>query len=926
MVKASRTSFVGRTEQLARLEAALEAAADGEPRVVLVGGEAGVGKTRLVTEFSTRARRRGAQTLAGGCYELSGGGLPYGPIVGMLRGIARRLDVVARRERLGALVDLLELLPSGEESSEAAEQPGEAGTAQARLFGLLLDLLDRLGQAGPVVLVIEDAQWADWSTLDLLRFWLHNLSDERTVIVVTYRSDEMHDRHPMSSVVAEAERNPLAERLELSGFDREELTQQLGSLLGEPPPPSTVERILTRSAGNPFFAEELVAAGVGDGDAPLPQGPRDLIMGRINALTQDVRDALEVIAATDRRVSHRLVAAACELPERALLRALREAVTHRLLVGDPETGTYSFRHELAREALYADLLPGERMRVHAAIAGALAEDPTLAGRQDALVAAELAHHWNAAHDAPRALQASVAAGQAAARIHAVAEAQRQLERALALWDRVPDAAARAGLNRGELLEQAAEASLWAGDVDRAIWLVEEALADIDPGKDAVRAGALHGRLAHYLWRWGDTERCLAEHAEANRLLAGHGTSPERARVLAAYGATLVSAAHYSEGRARSEEAVAMARAIGARQAEGHALNYLGISRTMTGDPEGGIAALRQAQDIARERDSFDDLKRSYANLSWALEKAGRLPEAAETVLAGLALTRAFHLELTAGALLLLNAANQLFQLGRWAEVDSLLQEARRLETSARFGPYLLQLRGELAMALGQFARAGEHLEAARRTSTKLTNPQLLGALHACRAELAWWQGRYGAAQAAVDDGLRLLAGTEDEQLALRLCAVGTRALADAAAAARAAQATAEAQAALEAGAALLALAGELGRTLAARSALLPEARASRRLVETEHTRLEERDRAEDWEAVAGAWDELHQPYGAAYARWRQAEALARQGRVSAMKATLRRAHDEASGLGAEPLRRRLELLAGVHGVELQGPPVAGARK
>jgi tetratricopeptide (TPR) repeat protein len=785
----------------------------------------------------------------------------------------------------------------------------------------------RGGEAGPVVLVVEDLHWADQSTLDLLVFWLHNLRSERAVIVGTYRSDELQDRHPMLSVIAEADRNARTERLELSGFDREELTQQLGGLLGAVPPAATVERILTRSAGNPFFAEELLGAGagVGEGDAPLPQGSRALIMRRVNALAQDVWEVLGVVAAIGRGASHRLVAAASELSERALLHALRDAVTHRLLVGDADMGTYSFRHELAREAIYADLLPGERMRLHAAIARALSEDPTLAGGPDALISAELAHHWHVAHDPLRALAASVAAGQAAAGIYAFSEAQRQLERALALWDRVPDAAAATGLTRGELLEQAADTSLWAGDINRAIALVREALAGIDPVREPIRAGALHERLGSYLWRWGDNERSVAAHAEANRLLTDQGASAERARALAGHGRVLVIAARYSEARARSEEAVAMARTIGARQVEGYALNYLGMSRTMTGDPDGGIAALREAQQIAKETGSFDDLRRTSSNLSWALHQAGRLPEAAETVLAGLALARELHLEFTAGAILLLNAAEQLFQLGRWTEVDELVRDAHRLDASARFGPYLHQIRGELAMALGHLDEAAEHLETARRTSTQLTDPQFRGALYACLAELACWQGRYDAARAAVHDGLDLLTGTEDEQLALRVCAVGMRALADEASAARAARAEARVEAAREAGTALLGRARELTRVLAGRSAVLPEARATMRLVHAEHARLEERDSAEGWEAVASAWDELQQPYRVACAHWRQAEALARQVGGAAMGATLVRAHDAAMRLGAGPLRQRLELLAGQHGVELHRSPLEVSR-
>jgi tetratricopeptide (TPR) repeat protein len=919
-----RTSFVGRQEHLGRLEAALAEASTGAPRVVLVGGDAGVGKTRLVTEFSIRAQQHGARTLTGGCYELSAGGLPYGPIVEALRGMVRVLDAAARRERLDSvLAELLTLLPIGEGPHHSPEGPS-TGTARARLFELLLALLDQLGRVAPVVLVVEDLHWADQSTLDLLVFWLHNLRDERIMVVGTYRTDEPHGQDPLQRLIAEADRNALTQRFELSGFDRTELAEQLGGLLGTAPPAATVERILARSEGNPFFAEELLVADM-EGSSGPPRGPRDLVMRRVNALSDDVRDALGVVAAAERKLSHRLLAAAYELPERTLLQALRVAVSHRLLVSDAETGTYSFRHELAREAIYAELLPGERMRFHAAIARAISEYPTLAGGQDALVAAELAHHWHAAHDSPKALAASVVAGQAAAGIYAFSEAQRQLERALALWQRVPDAAVHAGLTRGELLEQAADSSLWAGDIDRAIALVQEALAGTDPVREAVRAGALHERLGSYLWRWGDNERSVAVYAEANRLLANQGASPERARAIAGYGRALVIAGLYSEARARSEEAVAMARTIGARQVEGYALNYLGISRTMTGDPEGGIAALRETQQIAREASSFDDLKRACANLSWALEHAGRLPEAAETVLAGLELARELHLEFTAGAILLLNAADLLFQLGRWTEMDELIRDAHRLEASARFGPYLCQLRGELSMALGQFDQADENLETARGTSPRLTDSHFLGALHACLAELACWRGRHDAARAAVHDGLELLAGTEEEQLALRLCAIGMRALADKATAARTAGKEARVAATREAGAALIARSAELIRVLTARGRVLPAAHATMRLVHAEYARLEERDGAEGWEAVAAAWRELQQPYRAAYAHWRQAESLAHHGGGAAMGMALGRAYDAAIRLGARPLQEQLEVLAGQHDVELQRPPVEAGR-
>jgi tetratricopeptide (TPR) repeat protein len=925
MTMDSASSFVGRSAELTLLETALASAVAGSPRTMFVAGEAGVGKTRLVAEFSIRAQAQ-ARVLTGGCFELSGGGLPYGPIVEALRELLRSLDTAARDALLGSgYAELTRLLPIGQEQHGWRDQAVSGGSAQARLFELVLHVLDRLGEQLPVVLVVEDLHWADRSTLDLLTFLVHNLHEERILIVGTYRSDELYGHPHLRAALAELNRSRHIQRVELASFQREELAAQLRGILGAAPPAAMVDRVFARSEGNAFFVEELVAAGMGAADVRIPPRLRDVIIGRFEALSEDAKDVLRVVAVAGRRVGHPLVAVASGLPERALLQALREAVAQHFVVGDADDGTYIFRHELAREAIYADLLPGELAQLHAAVARELTADPRLAGDQAATVAAELAHHWYAAHDLPRALTTSIEAARSAVAIYAFAEAQRQLERALELWGRVPDAAAMAGVPHEDLLQEAADVALGAGDVDQALALVREALAKVDPARAPARAGVLQERLGHYLWRWGDSESSLAALAEANRLFASEGASPERARVLAAHGRLLMIAGRYSASRTLCEQAVAMARTIGARREEGNALNTLGVNLTMLGDPDAGVAALLQARSIADELQIVEDAMRAFNNLSTALESTGRLEEAADVMLDGLARARELDLELTAGAPLLANAADQLFMLGRWEEEDHLLRKAPRLEASTRYGSLLSMYRGELAMALGRFDESRQHLQRALRTSAHLREPQFLGPLYSCLAEHAIWRQDRRAAATAVREGLRLLADSEAEQLAIGLCALGIRAEADEAEGALEARAIIRAEAARSAGAALLDQAQQLIEQLARRGAVLPVGRAMLGVCQAEHTRLEGRAEPERWEIAAASWDRLSLPYRAAYARWRQAQALLVRGASAEATAALHQAHAAALRLGAEPLRRQLELLAEGSGIELQRPAAEARR-
>jgi predicted ATPase len=521
-------ALVGRARELAALEAAQGRADGGASVVVLVGGEAGVGKTRLVTEFAARQAGTGTRVLVGGCVPFTDGELPFAPAVEALRDLVGQVGV----ERVRALAgpswpELARLLPALGDPGRAGPAPPPEPTDQLRLFELLLGLLRALAEEAALVVVVEDVHWADRSTRDLLAFLARNLRRRRVVLVVTHRSDEP-GRRWLGPLLAELGRAG-AERLELDRLGRAESAEQMAAILGGPPPADLLDGVFARAEGNPFFTEELLAA-TDAGSGELPATLHDLLRGRVQAVSEPARQALRVAAVVGRRAPHRLVAAVAGLDGPRLDEALREAVAGKLLVTRPGGDGYEFRHALLQEVTYADLLPGERARLHGEVATALAGHPGWAGGTGATVAAELAHHWEAAGDLERALPAAVEAGVQAERAYAFVEAQRHFERALELWAEVPGAAGLTGLDRVGLLERAAGAAFLADDKPRAAQLWRDALAGVDPATDPVRAGLLHERLGRSLWLTLD-DAALDAYREAVRLVPAEPPSAERARVL-----------------------------------------------------------------------------------------------------------------------------------------------------------------------------------------------------------------------------------------------------------------------------------------------------------------------------------------------------------------------------------------------------------
>ena len=922
--RVSSPTFVGRVEQLRRLQAALERAAAGAPATVLVSGEAGVGKTRLVGEFSARAAAAGARVLVGGCIQLGEGALPYAPIVEALRPLPRSLEPDELRRLAGpAPAELGRLLP---ELLGPGDLPADAGvvvgTGQARLFELLLGLLERLGVQAPLVLVVEDLHWADRSTRDLLGFLARNLRQERVLLVATYRSDELHRQHPLRPLLAELDRSGRVRRLELERFGREELVALLAGIRGAPPAPELVDEILARSEGNPFFAEELLAA---DGGRGLPPGLRDILLVRVEALPAGAQAVLRVAAAAGRRVGHQLLAMVAGLPDAELLDGLRQAVTHQILVPQPEHDAYAFRHALMQEAVYADLLPGERGRLHAAFARALSDNPELSVGPGPSAAAELAYHWYAAHELPQALTAAVQAGQAAMGAYGFAEAQRHFERALELWDRVPEAAGRTGLDRLALLGLAAEAAYLTGEYGRAVALVRTAMQE-PAAATPFRAGMLYERLGRYLWQLGDDD-ALAAYEQAVRLIPADPPSPELARVLAGLARMQLLRPRFAEARATAERAITIGRQVGARGEEGHARNTLGSALAFLGQPDEGVSQLQQALRIAEAIDGADDLARAHVNLSDVLLGLGRLEEAVTVALEGAEATRRLGLGRPYIATLLGNAGAALFRLGRWDDADRLADQALAEYPSGLAAIWAHILRADLDIGWGSFPAAQEHLATARRLSTQVVfGAQFNGPLFRSLAELCCWQGRPDQALDAVTKALQLLAGTDAVRFVAPLVTLGLRALADRAQLARDRRDDAQAAQTQTAAAPWLERARALTRPpLPGEPHPTPETLAEAAASQAEHARLAGSSDPALWSVAAARWEQRGQPYPTAYARWRQAEALVAGGDRRGAEPTLLEAYRAATRLRAGPLRQEIELLARRARLALESPTAAPSR-
>jgi ATP/maltotriose-dependent transcriptional regulator MalT len=916
----TRGRFVGRTQELARLRQLVARAADGTPLLALLGGEAGVGKTRLVEQLAAGAEGQGVRVLGGGCVPLGEEGLPFAPVVEALRGLADQLDpaelaAVAgpARQELGRL---LPDLPWGAEAAAGAMGGSQAG--QGWLFELLLGLVQRLAARAPLLWVVEDLHWADRSTRDLLAYLATYLRAHPVLLMLTFRSDELDRLHPLRRLLAELVRNRRVVRLELPQFTRAELTEQLTSLLGADPPTRLLDDIYARSQGNPFFAEELLLAGGDPG--VLPASLQEVLLTRVVRLQPRTQQLLRVVAAAGPGVTQPLLAAVTGLDDQQLLECLREAVDQQLLLPEPGGDGYLFRHALLAEAVYAELLPGERVGLHTALAAALEAGIEGEG-PPASRAARLAYHWAAAGDPPRALTASIQAAEAAEGVSGFAEALLQLERALALWDQVPDAAERAGMDRVALLARCAEAAYGAGDLTGAAELVRQALPMVDQVRQPLRAGLLYEQLARCLRMLGDPAALDAQQ-QAVRLVPP-GPSGERARVLCSLAHYLEMVDRFAETTAPAVEAIAIATQVGARVEEADARTALGTALVNLGEVDAGLAELEAAQRLAQEAGEVIVMLRAILNRSDVLRVSGRLEQAATVALGGLDEVRRLGLARHFQPILTGNATEALLALGRWDQAEQVSRQALETALSDVTSAHLLLARATLELGLGDLDAAEARLRAVRRVlPSPIADAQRAGPLFGGLAEAALWRGDLDQAKQLVAEAVPLVAA--NLRYAAPLYALGVRVEAERAELARARH---PGQPAPDDATATTLLDRLEQAAAGPASAGLPELAAWHATARAEQTRRQGRPDPAAWAAAVAAWERLGQPYRVAYAGFRQAEALlATTGDRDTATAVLGRAAEVTGRLGARPLDGEIQALARRARLDLAPPTPAAASR
>jgi ATP/maltotriose-dependent transcriptional regulator MalT len=794
----------------------------------------------------------------------------------------------------------------------------EQDIGQLQLFDAVHALLTDLAATAPVLLVLEDLHWADGSTRRLLSFLVTRLRDQRIMIVGTYRSDDLHRRHPLRPLLAELVRQPALERMDLTPFSNADSRVFVTALADEVLPDDLVREVAGRSEGNAFFAEELLAAYTEDGES-MPATLVDVLLARVERLSEAAQRVVRVASVAGRRAPHARLLAVSELSEADIEEALREAVQHHVLVAKKEQwmDVYAFRHALLREAVYGDLLPGERVRLHAAYAR------DLAGARGRGVAAALAHHSMESHALPQALAASIEAAQEAAESGAPSEALNHLERALKLWDGVAPEDRPADVAEVTLLRRASFVAGSAGEPERAVAFARSAVKLTDASGDREAGAAMRRRLASALFvveGREDEARQVIE--KAWELAADQPSGCEKAWVLAVYASILRSMREADKARTFAELAVREARAGDEHGAVADALITLGALDEANGQIEESRGRLREAIELARDADTLSVELRARHYLAINTYEQGELAEAVRIIEEGVERARSTGLTWsTYGFELRALKVISRYAVGDWDESEAAAEPPGTRVSStvsarlAAVGSYVMVSRGHLVEA----ARLAAELR-----SEWHRDFQIGSAMSAVGAELALWQGKPEEGAVLVREALDWTerVGGQWMLVGIRLGTIGATLYAEVAERAARRKDDGERQAAVQEGERLVEHArktAKLGRPRT--GALGPEGLAWLARAEAESSRLRGTSDPELWLAAVEAFG-----YGAVYeqavCRWRLGEALLGAERRDEATVELRAADAVAERLGARPLRDAIRKLARRGRVALTDGPAA----
>ncbi|MEV4708554.1 AAA family ATPase [Actinoplanes sp. NPDC049316] len=860
--------LVGRSDILPSIQADLLATGPGGTSAVFVTGESGVGKSRLLRETADAMRAGGAAVLFGACLDI-GDASPLHPVLQALR----------------------------QAGAHPAAGPADGPDGAGALLERVSQELRALARGRRLLLVLDDLQWADRSTRQLLLYLLAGLGELNLSVLAAVRSESLHGSHPLRRVLAELRRLRSVRVLDLAPLDQDAIAELVTAIAGKDVAPEDADRVFKRSGGNPFVAEEL-ARDLRDGRVELSDTLREIFLSRVDELPPHAHEVVHAVAAGVEPVEHGLLARVLPLPEHELIEAVRDAVAHRFVTSAPDG--YRLRHQVVAEVLEHEVLPAEHAARHRRYAEAIEAAP---GEPDH---ARLAHHWQQAGEPTRALPSVVAAARAAEQLYGFAEAYRHWALALELTPHFDP-------GRTELLAHAAESAHRCGEHQRALTTLEQ-LAERGDGPGTC---ALHLRRARYLAAAGRTATAEIEY---ERALAAHEcTASEKASAAAHLAELLVHLGRYADAGVRARDALDLAeRSDGSTADLVRASAALGFSLAFREDPDAGLAVIRQAVEIAERSGHPDDIGCAYLHLAELLtnplnniEEGVLVARRGAEKLASIGQGRTYQTRLLA------IAANGLFRVGQWAEAEQVLADAMRHRPSGADAVEILLARCRLWVGFGDVEAADRDLDAA---ATILAGG---GARHVMpmltlRAGLAMWQGRHAEARSAVQRGLT---ETRSDDLVLLgvLAWHGLRAEAEAQAGGTVPvdpQAVRRLQVVVER------VARNAGNAAAPVRAVVD---GYLDLCAAELSRIEERNDPDLWVKAAAAWDRRKQPYPAAYSRLRQAEAsFARRTRRAAATTAIREAYATAQAMGAKPFAAEITQVAGRARVALTGDEEAVA--
>jgi len=903
--------FVGREDELSCLMGAL----GGRARLVLVVGDAGVGKTRFAEQGMARAAAMGMRMVRSECLPLSAT-LPLLPVrsaLGELAGLDGGRVLGAALDAAPAFVraEVGRLLP------QLAASAGDAGAAdqreawrRERLFAGVAELLGALakGSRSGLGLVVEDVHWADSETLDFLTYLTRPGRLGAVPVVVTCRGDEAPLKPQVAGWLAQCRGAAKVEEIALGPLSRAEVAAQAAALVSGPVPPGLVEELFARAEGNPFFTEQLVAAAApglaGSAlslPAELPTRLAGLLAARAARCSGNARAVLDALAVAGRPLDEALLGAVTGLNTESVRQALRELAAARLLRDDMLLGRgHRPRHALLGEAINGVLLPGERTALHERIARALQ-----AG-QDRAMAAEAAGHWQAAGRAAEELPARVAAASTAERVFGFGQAAGHWQRAIELWPDVPRAAAAAGISLPTLYVRAVDALQVGGDRTRAGELAEEAFGRFSGHTDPATAAVIHVRAA-VLRELRSPEAAKPLFEAALRLFADCPASADKAEAWFRYAANFL---FHAEGRVEASRA-ALNRALDiAEEANAIAvaarvLSWLALNAFLCGQVDDGFSFLQRGAVLA---DASQDAQAALWLASFrsgALLTLGRYRDAVEAAQRGLdsGLKAGLPASTLPATFLAATASDALLALGRTAA-------AARLIDPLTTGPpdrvhwATHQARADIDLLRGD-------TQAATRRQQQISSFSFAGSIDNSRrlaqrsAELALWDGRPGDALNDVRRPLPLFTAPDLAILCGWLLATGMRACADLAEQARARRDASAAENAASAADSLILWVAQMGGAPFTDHPYVAAIPAERATWEAERTRVSGTSDQAAWAAAAKSWHDLGCPHRAGYARWREAQAQLDAGLpATAAAAALRAAASAADG--------HTSLLAQVH--------------